>query len=264
MSHPIPAPKDAELATDSAAVSGSVQRLVLPGLVLYCGDCLELLPQLEPVDAVVTDPPYGYNYESNRVAATTTAGWMRKPIMGDSDTSLRDSVIAWAEGKPWAAFGAWKMPKPEGVRGVLIWDKGPASGMGDLSFPWKGSWEEIYIGGKGWAGHRGEGVIKGHWIVTRASMGRMHPNEKPVSLMGHLIDKLPEECTILDPFMGSGSTIIAAIRTGRKAIGIEKDPEHFKTACERIKRELAQGDLFLGQNSDIERNSVAPNEKGQR
>ena len=64
----------------------------------------------------------------------------------------------------------------------------------------------------------------------------------------HLLGKLPDGATVLDPFMGSGSTIIAAIRTGRKAIGIEKDPEHFKNAAERIKRELAQGDLFRGQN----------------
>jgi DNA modification methylase len=226
----------------------SIQRLVLAcGVTLYHGDCLEILPEIE-ADAVVTDPPYGYNYESNYVAATTTAAWMRKPIMGDSDTSLRDSVLSWADGKPWAAFGAWRMPKPENVRGVLVWDKGPASGMGDLTFPWKGSWEEIYIGGKGWSGFRDEGVIKGHWVVTRASMGRVHPNEKPVSLMGHLLGKLPEGATVLDPFMGSGSTIIAAIRTGRKAIGIEKDPEHFKNAVERIKRELAQGDLFRSQN----------------
>lgn len=250
------APSTSALEMDSAAVSGSVQRLVLPGVELYCGDCLEILPQLENVDAVVTDPPYGYDYQTNRVAPTTTAKWMRKPIMGDSDTSLRDSVIAWAEGKPWAAFGAWRMPKPEGVRGVLIWDKGPASGMGDLSFPWKGSWEEIYVGGQGWAGHRGEGVIKGHWIVTRASMGRIHPNEKPVSLMGQLLEKLPQGCTVLDPFMGSGTTGIACIRTGRRFVGIEKDPTHYATALERITNELRQGDLFLGHNSDYpEQNS---------
>ena len=146
-------------------------------VVLYRADCRDVLPTLAGVDAVVTDPPYGYSYESNFVAETTTAEWMQKPIEGDEDTSLRDYALAWAGARPWAAFGAWRMPKPAGVRGVLVWDKGPASGMGDLSFPWKGSWEEIYIGGKDWAGHRGEGVLKGHWIVTRASMGRTHPNE---------------------------------------------------------------------------------------
>jgi site-specific DNA-methyltransferase (adenine-specific) len=81
------------------------------------------------------------------------------------------------------------------------------------------------------------------------SKGKLHPTQKPVALMAYMVQTYSNEgATILDPYMGSGSTIIAAIRTGRKAIGIEKDPAHFKTACERIKRELAQGDLFLGQN----------------
>ena len=99
--------------------------------------------------------------------------------------------------------------------------------------------------GKAWAGRRDEGVIKGHWIVTRKSMGRTHPNEKPVSLMGAIIDKLPPGCTVLDPFMGSGTTGLACIRTGRRFVGIEKDPAHYATALERIQRELSQGDLFL-------------------
>jgi len=213
-------------------------------VILYQGDCIKILSQIK-ADAVVTDPPYGYNYESNYVNSKTTAQWMRKPILGDSDTSLRDLVLAWADKKPWACFGSWKMSKPQKVRAVLIWDKGPASGMGDLSFPWKGSWEEIYISGQEWNGFRDEGVIKGHWVVTRASMGRLHPNEKPVSLMGHLINKLTQEITVLDPFMGSGTTGIACIRTGRRFIGIEKDPAHYLTALTRIKNELAQGDLFL-------------------
>ena len=130
------------------------------------------------------------------------------------------------------------MPKPAGVRGVLVWDKGPASGMGDLSFPWKGSWEEIYVGGKGWAGRRDEGVLKGHWVVTRASMGRTHPNEKPVSLMRDLMKKLPHGCTVLDPFMGSGTTGVACKNLNRNFIGIELDPEYFKIAEKRINENL--------------------------
>jgi len=63
--------------------------------------------------------------------------------------------------------------------------------------------------------------------------------------------KVPEGATVLDPFMGSGSTAIACIRTGRPFIGVERDLDHFNTAVERIRRELAQGDLFLGQNAAI-------------
>jgi len=116
--------------------------------------------------------------------------------------------------------------------------------MGDLSFPWKGSWEEIYIGGQGWRGHRGEGVLKGHVSVTRECMGRVHPNEKPVSLMAVLIEKLPQELTILDPFAGSGTTGVACVRLGRGFVGIEKDENYFNIAVARIKAELRQGRLL--------------------
>lgn len=203
---------------------------------LINGDCLDVLPTLEAVDAVITDPPYGYEYETNRTAPTTTARWMNRQIDGDVSTDARDAVIAWADRRPWLSFGSWKRNPPKGTRGVLIWDKGPASGMGDLSFPWKGSWEQIYVGGKGWSGRRDEGVLKNHWVVTRASMGRVHPNQKPVSLMAALIDKLPRQCCVCDPFMGSGTTGIACVQTERRFIGIELSAEYFDIACRRIER----------------------------
>lgn len=230
------------------------ERVSLPlGVTLYQGDCLEILSEID-ADAVVMDPPYGYNYRSNRkrnykangntVASHTE--WIGRPIAGDEDTSSRDAVLAWAGDRPWAVFGSWRVPKPKGLRGVLVWDKGGASGMGDLSFPWKASWEEIYIGGQGWQGHRDEGVVKNCLPPTSKAMGRVHPNQKPVSLMCHLIRKLPEGCVVLDPFMGTGATIIAAIRCGRQAIGIECDPGYFEIARQRVEREIAQGDLFRG------------------
>lgn len=211
---------------------------------LILGDCREVLPTLDKVDSVITDPPYGYSYESNHTSETTTAAWMNSAIANDHDTSARDAVLAWAGQRPWLSFGAWRMPKPPGVRGVLVWDKGPASGMGDLSFPWKGSWEEIYVGGKGWAGSRDDGVLKGHWVVTRASMGRTHPNEKPVSLMCALMKKLPHGCTVLDPFMGSGTTGVACMNLGRKFIGVELERKYFDIACERIENAQRQSQLL--------------------
>jgi len=210
---------------------------------LILGDCLEVLSGLD-ADAVVTDPPYGYNYKSNHASETTTAAWMNTTIANDHDTSARDAVLTWAGQRPWLAFGSWRTPKPAGVRGVLVWDKGPASGMGDLSFPWKGSWEEIYVGGNGWEGRRDEGVIKGHWVVTRASMGRMHPNEKPASLMRELMKKLPHGCTVLDPFMGSGTTGVAAMHIGLRFVGVEVRREYFDIAVERIENAYRQGRMF--------------------
>jgi DNA modification methylase len=221
-----------------------MRKEVIGDAQLYLGDCLEILPTLPKVDAVITDPPYGYNYASNYTAETTTASWMNRAIANDESCEVRDAVVRWASEIPWVMFGSWKMPKPEGTRAVLIWDKGPASGMGDLSFPWKGSWEEIYVGGDGFEGRRDEGVIKGHWIVTRASMGRTHPNEKPASLIAHFIDKLPNARVIGDPFMGSGTTGVVAVQVGRGFIGCEIDPDYFDIACRRIEQAYKQRPLF--------------------
>ncbi|MEI6731136.1 MAG: DNA methyltransferase [archaeon] len=93
----------------------------------------------------------------------------------------------------------------------------------------------------------------GHGVYCKRDFGmkaiaskQCHPNQKPVSLMAWCMDmaKVPVGATVLDPYAGSASTCIACIRTGRKFIGIEKDPKHYQTACERIEQELAQGVLF--------------------
>ena len=212
---------------------------------LYLGDCRDMLPTLGKVDAVVTDPPYGIEFESNHIGHATTAGWMNQQISFDTTTEMRDFALSCHQGD-WLCFGSGKREAPINTRGTLVWDKGPASGMGDLSFPWKGSFEFIFVGGRGWNGTRDEGVIKNHWIVTRASMGRTHPNEKPESLMRYLLGKSPAQ-TILDPFMGSGTTGVAAIKLGRRFIGIEIEPKYFDIACRRIKAAVDAPDMFVEQ-----------------
>jgi hypothetical protein len=218
------------------------RREVIGLATLYLGDCREIVPTLARPAAVITDPPYGIRFASNHVAATTTAEWMRQEIANDGDTAARDAIIAWHKGA-WAMFGSDKRDQPAGTRVTLIWDKGPASGMGDLTVPWKRSYELIFVGGDGWSGSRDEGVIKGHSIVTRASMGRLHPNEKPVSLMAYLISKAPSG-VILDPFMGSGTTGVAAVQMRHPFIGIEIEERYFDIACRRIADAQRQGDLF--------------------
>ena len=202
-------------------------------VTIYHGDCRDILPLLEPVDLVLTDPPYGIGYRSNRGAT-----WEGTEVAGDSDSSLRDWLIVALPGKPIAIFGTWKVSRPL-CRAVLIWNKGPASGMGDLAFPWKNSFEEIYILGDGWHGSRDEAIIKGHIQVSWESHGRGHPNQKPVSLMVYLLSKHPGQ-VILDPFMGSGTTLRAAKDLGRKAIGIEIEERY----CEIAAKRMAQGVLL--------------------
>lgn len=151
---------------------------------LILGDCLKVLPFIGRVDAVVTDPPYGIAHETN-----FGASWQGTQIASDQDTTARDAALAGFENV--AAFGTWKTPPIHGTKGALVWDKGPAFGMGDLKFPWKGSWELIYVRGRLWTGSRDEGVLRGHIQVSWESKGRCHPHQKPVSLIEALLTKLP-------------------------------------------------------------------------
>lgn len=213
---------------------------------LYCGDCRDVIRNLEgAVDAVITDPPYGISHSSNKGCHTVKGGasWAQTVIANDHDTSTRDAVLG--QFKNVAAFGTWKTPPIEHAKGCLVWDKGPAFGMGDLKFPWKGSWELIYVKGGIWRGKRDEGVLRGHLVVTWESRGRCHPHQKPVSLIEALLNKLPPDSTVLDPFMGSGTTGVACARLGRKFIGIEIEPRYFDIACKRIEAEYAQERLAV-------------------
>ena len=141
---------------------------------------------------------------------------------------------------PGASLRFLKRAHPAGTRTVLVWDKGKASGMGDLSIPWKPNWEEIYVLGTGFTGHRGSSILTGHTVVSWASKGRDHPNMKPVSLMERLIEKCPTG-VIADPFAGSGTTLVAARNLGRKAIGVELEERY----CEVIAKRLSQGAFDL-------------------
>jgi DNA modification methylase len=205
---------------------------------LYLGDCREILPTLGKVDAVVTDPPYGISHSSNHGAS-----WEGSKIANDGDTSVRDEVLQRFDNV--AAFGTWKTPPIDRTKGALVWDKGPAFGMGDLRFPWKGSWELIYVRGNAWRGVRDEGVLRGHIQVSWESQGRAHPHQKPVTLCEALLQKLPANFIILDPFMGSGTTGVACAKLGRKFIGIEIEPKYFDIACRRIDEAYKQGDFFV-------------------
>ena len=210
---------------------------------LHLGDCLDFMRSLPDggVDAVITDPPYGIHHSSNHGAS-----WQGTEIEGDGDTRIRDAIVDYFAvfGLPMAIFGMWKVASPLHTRGVLVWDKGPAFGMGDLSFPFKPSWEQIYILGDGWKGSRDEGVIRNHLIVSWESKGRVHPHQKPVSLLMYLLSKLPDVKTVLDPCMGSGTTGVACVKTGRNFIGCEISKEYFRIAERRIAEAQLQLPLF--------------------
>lgn len=173
--------------------------------------------------ALVTDPPYGIGYRSRRA--------QRGEIVGDHSTDLRDAAIE-RFGRRWAiVFGTWKAKRPENVREVLVWSKtGP--GMGDLSAPFGCSHEEIYLIGGPFlkVDPRSGSVLSYERIV-----GKVHPTPKPVDLMRRLIRTIPPEAVIVDPFAGSGSTLVAAKLEGRKAVGMEIDERYCAVAAERLR-----------------------------
>lgn len=214
---------------------------------LILGDCLELLPSLA-WDVLITDCPYGIDYRSNtpRVPREPKGPnkWTGVTIANDGDTAVRDAVLDQLAGRAAAVFGSWKKPHWGEPRATLIWDKGDDRGMGDLSLPWKPSWEECYIYGQGWSGKRTAGVLR-HSLPPNVQGAGQHPNEKPVNLMAELVSKAPPG-VILDPFMGSGSTGVACVRLGRQFIGIELVQQHFDTAKRRIQDAFAAHSLFSG------------------
>jgi DNA modification methylase len=209
--------------------------------VLILGDCHKVRPVMGEFDAVVTDPPYGIGYQSgHRTEALWSAG---DSIHGDGTTEARDSVLRGGWWRMALVFGSWRAPRPDGVRMVLVWDKGGALGMGDLSLPWKPDHEEIYVLGSGFVGARDSGSVLRHPPVqSMAKNGREHPTEKPVGLMVRLLQKTVG--SVIDPFMGSGTTGVAAIQLGRRFVGIEREPKYFDIACRRIEQAQKQGKLF--------------------
>lgn len=199
-------------------------------VTLYHGDCLSDHHEWLSADVLATDPPYGVAYKS---------GWDNQfkhvSIANDETLDARDSVVrGWGKVKPAIVFGTWKVRRPDGVKAVLIWDKGTV-GMGDLAIPWFPATEEIYIINKGWQGSRTSPVLRHH---VRNSF---HPTQKPLSLMQTLIAKSVGE-TVADPFAGSGSTLLAARNLGRKAIGVELEERY----CEVIAQRCAQEVLNFG------------------
>lgn len=201
---------------------------------IYHGDCLAMGGWIS-ADVMVTDPPYGMSYEFVEDRPWKEKRWGGVSIAGDADTSARDSALQMWGDKPALVFGRWSSPHPVGTRMALTWDKGDWPGMGALNLPWGPSTEEIYVLGDGFIGKRRGSVIRTNRLVG----DMLHPNEKPVGLLARLIAHCPYG-VIADPFMGSGTTLVAAKQLGRRAIGVEIDERY----CEIAAKRLLQQPLF--------------------
>ena len=203
-------------------------------VTIYHGDCREIEAWRPPIGAVlVTDPPYGMAFESS----WTT----RRPIAGDRDTSVRDFVMSVWGDRPAIVFGTWRVARPAATRQVITWFKSSVGpGMGDLSLPWGCATEEIYVLGDGWHGTRRPNLIetseqRGNPYGSAALLG--HPTPKPVGLIESLLRCAPPGI-VVDPFLGSGSTLMAAKQLGRRAIGIEIEERYCEIAARRCAQEV--------------------------
>jgi DNA modification methylase len=211
------------------------------GITIYHGDCRELLAWDIAGGVMVTDPPYGIAHSSNRPGAPRRGA----TIEGDDSTAVRDEVLSIWNGRPAIVFGTCKATAPSiPLRATLVWDKGGHVGMGDLKLPWKQNWEHIYISGPGFAGRRNTGVLRFNALAPWAGT-ITHPHEKPVELLRELISKCPPLATVVDPFMGSGSTLRAAKDMGRAAIGVELEERYCEVAANRLAQGV-QGALDFG------------------
>ena len=219
------------------------EPVIIGDATLYLGDCLEILPTLAAgsADAVVTDPPYGIGMAANPYRQRfKKAAWdntVPPDTAFDEIRRISKHQIIWG-GNHFTCL--WKTP----CRGFLFWDKCVHhNNRSDGEMAWT-SFDSpprriryMWDGNRyGFPEHRICGVGK--------KSARVHPTEKPVEVMAWCIGLLPQANTILDPFMGSGTTGVASVRLGRKFIGIEIDPGYFDIACKRIEDAMTGGPLL--------------------
>jgi len=211
---------------------------------LYHGDCLDLMDALLAADAVVADPPYGIDLNS-------MSGTYRSRYVKAADEYLVEGDDKPFDPEPWLAFPktilwganhfASRLPD---ARKWIIWDKREGTtpdNQADCEMAYTNLKGPARLYSQLWRGmcRRGEENI--------SRQGRVHPTQKPVALMMYCIEQcqLPPESLIVDPYMGSGTTGVAAVRLGHRFIGVEKVRRHFETACTRIEVEQQQCRLAL-------------------
>lgn len=249
----MPPATPAEAKSGGGVVLHAVVRRQFDGVLLILADCLDVLPIA--CDAVMTDPPYGHGYKACAGGVTTGKKWHGgdKWKRGGSDKIIGHDVAydpapILALDVPTVLWGAnhYASRLPDSAA-WLVWDKRGGTAENNLS--------DCELA---WCNVGGSARLKMHmWngLCRDSEIGvHLHPTQKPVVVIAWAMDKakIPVGATVLDPYMGSGTTAIACIRTGRKFVGIEKDAKHFETACERVANELAQG-FLLPPNDQAER-----------
>ena len=207
-----------------------VERIGLA--TLYLADCMDVLPTLPKVDAVITDPPYGIGFAAQptkwqRRAGKAPEGW------DDATSEVVSGLPAIAPAIIWGG-NYYDLPQ---TRGWLSWFKPDAPpSMGHFELAWTSLDRTA----------RQLSVSIGETNPERVG----HPTQKPLRLMEWCLGFLPDAGLILDPFMGSGTTGVAAVQMGRRFIGIEREPKYFEIACRRIEDAQRVQDMFAHEVRD--------------
>ena len=205
-----------------------MNKVQIGDATLYLGDCQDILPTLPKVDAVITDPPYGIN--ANR----QTLGKGKKTFerSGNWDESAPDIRPLLKAASVFCFWGGnYFTDQLPVTNDWLIWHKlNDGRSFSECEMAWTNFGRQTRHLAHQWSGEE-----------------KLHPTMKPLVVMKWCIDLAGNPQTILDPFMGSGTTGVAAVQMGRKFIGIEREPSYFNIACERIENAYKQGSLFVEQ-----------------
>lgn len=213
------------------------------GVTLYNADCREVLPTLGTVDACVTDPPYGMGWDTN--SKRFTPGSIKRGA-GRSDWGDIVSDAEPFDPTPWLAFpscvmwGANHYAQRLPIGTTLVWMKKAPHLFGTFLSDAEIAWEK---GGHGVYIHFEQFPPPSRMAENNGQTA--HPTQKPIGLMRWCIERQGAAATILDPFCGSGTTGVAAVKLGRKFIGVEIEERYFDIACRRISEALRQPDLFI-------------------
>lgn len=248
----------------------TIEKVVIGTATLYRGDCLEILPTLAGVDAVITDPPYssGGFTRGDRTMSTKTKYLQsdsgNRDALNDFTGDNRDQrgfhfwSALWASaalraskaGAPACFFTDWRqLPVSTDYmqaggwvwRGVVPWAKPTyRPQMGRFG----AQCEYLVWGSNGpMPLDRDVGCLPGFFDHSSPQQ-RQHVTQKPVEMMREIVQVVPPGALVLDPFMGSGTTGVACAMSGRQFIGIELTPDHFDIACKRIEDAQRMGDMF--------------------
>lgn len=210
-------------------------------VVIYHADARDVVSSVT-ADVVVTDPPYGIAWSRGANSKAKDNG--HKGIMNDEDTSMRDTVLELLADLPGLVFGSFYAPFPKNLKQVLVWPKPADSGVVGSTTGFRRDAEPVFLVGP-WPQRTvawGSVLSPGSRSISATAAATGHPHTKPVPLMRDLLTKCPPG-VVIDPFMGSGSTLRAAKDLGRRAIGIELDERYCETAALRLSQEVLDLEL---------------------